>query len=85
MLDIMEQKLLQMREIAGKVKEGNLTKAEIEALNSKLNNLAAQVKALDGESRRIEDGKILEWASIAKKELLMLILLHGVLDEYIYV
>ena len=59
MLDIMEEKLLQMRELAGKVKEENLTKGEIEALNSELNNLAAQFKAIDGESRRTEEGKIL--------------------------
>jgi len=60
MLDIMEEKLFKMREIAGKIKAGNLTKGEIEALNSKLNNLEAQVKAIDSESRRTEDGKILE-------------------------
>ena len=33
MLDIMEEKLLQMREIAEQVKERNLTTEEIEALN----------------------------------------------------
>lgn len=38
----------------------NLTTAEIEALNINLNNLAVQVKAIDSESRRIEEGKILE-------------------------
>lgn len=60
MLDIMEEKLLQMREIAEQVKEKNLTTAEIEVLNIKLNNLVVQVKAIDSESRRTEDGKILE-------------------------
>ena len=60
MLDIMEEKLLQMREIAEQVKEGNLTTGEMVALNVKLNNLVAQVKAIDSESRRTEDGKILE-------------------------
>ena len=66
MLDIMEEKLLQMREIANRVKEENLITAEIEALNINLNNLAVQVKAIDSESRRIEEGKILEWwASVA--------------------
>lgn len=55
-----------MREIAEQVKEGNLTIAEIEALNINSNNLAIQVKAIDSESRRIEEGKILEWwASVA--------------------
>lgn len=60
MLDIMEEKLLQMREIAEQVKEGNLTIEEIVSLNVRLNNLAVQVKAIDSESRRTEDGKILE-------------------------
>lgn len=60
MLDIMEQKLLQMRGIVEQVKVGNLTTGEIEVLNIKLNNLVAQVKAIDSESRRINDGKILE-------------------------
>ncbi|AWK53047.1 hypothetical protein DIC82_07830 [Clostridium beijerinckii] len=60
MLDIMENKLLQMRQLAEQVKQGNFTAGEIEVINVRLNNLAAQVKALDGESRRIEDGKILE-------------------------
>jgi len=60
MLDIIEEKLLQMREIADQVKYGNHATGEIEALNVKLNNLVAQVKALDSESRRAEEGKILE-------------------------
>ena len=49
-----------MREIAEQVKEGNLTTGEMVALNVKLNNLVAQVKAIDSESRRAEDGKIFE-------------------------
>ena len=60
MLDIIDEKLLQMKRLAEKAKQGNLTVGEIETLNDRLNNLATQVKALDGESRRIEDGKILE-------------------------
>lgn len=60
MLDMMEEKLHEMREIAEKAKDKNLTARELESFNIKLNNLAEQVKALDGESRRIEDGKILE-------------------------
>ena len=39
---------------------------EREELTSRINYLAEQVKALDSESRKIEDGKILEWASVAK-------------------
>ena len=60
MLDIMEAKLLQMREIAEQSKLANLTSGELGALTAKLNNLATQVRALDGESRKTEDGKILE-------------------------
>ena len=60
MLDIMEEKLLQMRQIAEKAKQENLTPGEIEVLNSRLNDLAEQVRALDGESRTTEDEKILE-------------------------
>jgi flagellin-like hook-associated protein FlgL len=60
MLDIMEEKLLQMKQLAEQAKQGNLTAGEIEALNARINDLAAQVRALDSESRRTEDGKILE-------------------------
>lgn len=60
MLDIMEDKLLQMREIAEQAKQSNLNPLEIEGLNVKMSNLAEQVNALDRESRRIEDEKILE-------------------------
>lgn len=60
MLDVIEEKLLKMRKIAELIKEGNLTEAEIEKLNIEINILAAQVKAIDGESRLTEDGKILE-------------------------
>lgn len=60
MLDIMEGKLLQMRELAQKAKQENLTAVELEELNVKINNLAAHVRALDWESRRTEYGKILE-------------------------
>ena len=60
MLDIMEGKLLQMREIAEQAKERNLAARELEELNAKLNDLAAQVRAIDSESNRMEDKKILE-------------------------
>jgi len=59
MLDIIDEKLLQMKQLTEQVKQDNLTPRELEALSTKVNNLAAQVKALDGESRRTEDGKIL--------------------------
>ncbi|GCD08989.1 hypothetical protein [Clostridium tagluense] len=58
--DIIEAKLLQMKQIAEQAKQVNITSEELEALNAKLNNLATKVKGLDSESRRIEDGKILE-------------------------
>jgi hypothetical protein len=60
MLDIIEKKLLQMRQLAEKARQENLTSGEIEVLNSRLNDLRKQVRALDGESRKTEDGKILE-------------------------
>nr|WP_243449139.1 hypothetical protein [Clostridium butyricum] len=60
MLDIMEEKLLQMKQIAEQAKEGNLSPIELKALNDRLNNLAEQVRALDSESRKMEDGEILE-------------------------
>lgn len=49
-----------MREITEQAKQNNLSSEEIETLNAKLNNLASQVNAIDGESRRIEDDKIIE-------------------------
>ena len=51
---------MQMRQLAEKAKQENLTPVEIEALNSRLKDLEKQVIALDGESRTTEDGKILE-------------------------
>ena len=59
MLDIIDEKLLKMKQLAEKSKQGNRTEGELKVLNAKLNDLAAQVRALDGESRRTEDGKIL--------------------------
>ncbi|MVX62326.1 hypothetical protein GKZ28_01250 [Clostridium chromiireducens] len=60
MLDIMEKKLLQMKELAEQVKNNNLTEKEYEVLNLRLNDLAAQVRALDEESRKAGNEKILE-------------------------
>ena len=60
MLAIIDEKLFQMREIAEKIKNKKLSKIEIEELNSKLNILKMQVKAIDGESRKTEDEKIIE-------------------------
>jgi coenzyme F420-reducing hydrogenase delta subunit len=60
MLNIIEEKLLQMRLLSEQAKVGNLSSKELEVLNSSLKNLAEQVRAIDSESRRAEDGKILE-------------------------
>ncbi|MCE5220763.1 MAG: hypothetical protein LLF98_05700 [Clostridium sp.] len=59
-LDIIDEKLLQMRQLAEKAKQNNLTEEELEVINVRLNDLAIQVRALDSESRKNEDGRILE-------------------------
>jgi hypothetical protein len=59
-LDTIEKKLMQMRQIAEQAKAGNQGTEEIEILNAKLSNLAAQVRALDAESRKIENEGIVE-------------------------
>ncbi|UZW16021.1 hypothetical protein OSC52_09460 [Clostridium pasteurianum] len=60
MLDIIEDKLLEMREIAEQANQDSLSVEDIEILNDSINNLAAQVRAIDSESIKMEDGKILE-------------------------
>jgi hypothetical protein len=59
-LDIIDTKLLQMREIAEQAKQVAYTTEVLEILNEIINDLAVQVRALDVESRKIEDGEILE-------------------------
>ncbi|GEP64575.1 hypothetical protein CBE01nite_23430 [Clostridium beijerinckii] len=59
LLDIMEQKLLQMKKLTEKAKYDNLIEKELELINVKLNDLAMQVKALDSESRKSEDWKMI--------------------------
>lgn len=59
MLDIIEEKLLRMKELAYTAKEGNLASKELQEVNAKLKLLESQVRALDEESKRIEDEKIL--------------------------
>jgi hypothetical protein len=59
MLDIMEE-LLQRTLLSEQANEGNLCSEELEVLCGRLNNLVAQVRAKNSESRRTEDGKILE-------------------------
>jgi uncharacterized protein (UPF0218 family) len=60
MLDSMEEKLLEMKQIAEKAKKGNLSLTDLETMNYRLNNLAEQIRAIDSKSRRTEDGRILE-------------------------
>lgn len=52
MLDIIEEKLVQMRNIADIAKEGNFSVDEIGSINKEINNLAEQAIALDEESRK---------------------------------
>lgn len=59
MLDIIEEKLFQMKQLA-QPKEENLNPVELKALNEKLNDLVEQIMTIDSESRKMEDGKILE-------------------------
>lgn len=59
MLEIIEKKLLYMKELAEQANHKSFNEREIEVLNSRLNDLVAQVKALDSESRKAEDEKIL--------------------------
>ena len=59
MLDIIDEKLLQMKQLAHQAEAENLSPVELKALNEKLNNLEEQVMAIDSESRKIEDSKIL--------------------------
>jgi hypothetical protein len=60
MLNIIEEKLLQMRRLSEQAKVGNLSSKELEVLNGSLKNLPEQVRAIDSESRRTADAKILE-------------------------
>lgn len=59
MLDIIDEKLLQMKNLAEQAKQGNQTEEELKVINTKINDFAIQVRALDEESRRIENEKIL--------------------------
>lgn len=52
-LDIIELKLVQMKEIAKQAKKENCSSVEREFLNAKLNNLVSQVNALDEESQAL--------------------------------
>ena len=60
MLNVKESKLLLMREIAEQGKQVGVTPLQLRNLNHRLDNLAAQVSAIDSESRRTKDGRKLE-------------------------
>jgi hypothetical protein len=53
-LDIIQEKLLLMRNMAERSETSKLSEIEIQDLNYKINNLAIQVNALDAESRGID-------------------------------
>ena len=57
MLDIIEVKLMGIRDIAKLAKQGNLNSGELEELNARLHNLVAQIRALDEESKKKKMGK----------------------------
>lgn len=59
MLDVIEEKLLLMKEMTEWVKDGKCVADEVRAMNSEIKDLLKQVRALDDESRRMEDEKIL--------------------------
>lgn len=61
MLNVKEVKLLQMREIAEQGRQLNsLNPKEQNRLNDRLDTLAAQVSAIDSDSKRTKDGRKLE-------------------------
>lgn len=60
MLDIVEEKLVRTRIMAEIDKDGNINTDEVKAINTEINNLVEQVRALDEESRKIENEQISE-------------------------
>jgi tetrahydromethanopterin S-methyltransferase subunit G len=60
LLNLKEVKLLQMREIAEQGKQVVVTPQQLRNLNHRLDKLAAQVSAIDSDSRRTKGGKKLE-------------------------
>jgi hypothetical protein len=59
MLDVIEEKLIKMKNVAEQAKEKSITESESRELNIELNNLSEQVKAIDSESRIISEWRIL--------------------------
>ncbi len=54
-LDIIEEKLLQMKMMAEEAKEIKLSSEELKKLNDKLNILVSQVNKLDNESKSLKN------------------------------
>ncbi|WP_333859547.1 hypothetical protein [Clostridium sp.] len=59
MLNVIEKKLIKMKEFVVQAQQNNISKKEIQELNYSINNLAQQVRALDEESRITKYEKIL--------------------------
>lgn len=59
MLNIIEEKLIKMKEIVVQAQYNDVSMEKIEELNHSINNLAQQVRALDEESRITKRGEIL--------------------------
>jgi len=60
LLNLKEVKMLQMREISEQGKQVAVTPQQLRNLNHRLDNLAAQVSAIDSDSRRTKGGEKLE-------------------------
>jgi len=61
MMNIKETKLLQMREIAQQAMQVNsLSPQDLAKVNDRISSLAQQVSAIDADSSRTKDGKVLE-------------------------
>ena len=52
-LDMIEEKLLQMKELAQRVIDEELTDEEIQEINKQVQNLGEQVKLLDSEATQL--------------------------------
>ena len=60
MMSIKETKMLQMREISDQSMQSKLTPQELKKLDDRIGSLAAQISAIDSDSSRTKDGKVLE-------------------------
>jgi hypothetical protein len=52
-LDLIEEKLFQMKELAQRVIDEDLTDEEIQEINKQVKNLGEQVKLLDSEATQL--------------------------------